>query len=71
MSLRLNKSAPIFQTKRKILDKKPRARSRREHRLNNELSYFMIVRQQPYASKFRISFFEKKNLCEEKNQFLH
>ena len=47
MSLRLNKSTPIFQTIWDIPGIEQRTRSRREHRLNDGQRYYMIVRRKP------------------------
>ena len=47
MSLRLNKSTPIFQTIQKIPGIATRSRSRREQRLGTGPLYYMIVRRKP------------------------
>ena len=43
----LNESSPNFQLIREIIGIERRARSRREHRLNDGPRYYMIVRRKP------------------------
>ena len=47
MSLPLNKSTPIFQTKQEIPGIERRPRSRHEQRIADEPIYYMIIRQKP------------------------
>ena len=47
MSLCLNESTPVGQTKQEIPGIERRPRSRREHRLNDEPRYYLMLRRKP------------------------